>query len=314
MQLLLYFLGHRGRQESRKMLWGDIVQCEDSTGRFLEFKERATKTRTGENTDTRERPPRAYANTKNPERCPVELYKIYAEHRPASTLNEYAPFYLAINNMRKKKATPRSWYKTSPIGQNMIGGFVRQMAIGADLSGKYTNHSVRKTLCTNLLQAGVPPTLIQQISGHKDVKSLTNYASASRQQIAQMNDILSNPGQIRSRAVSHAAGAAIPIAADDAPEENIPHEPGQIRSGAVSHAAEAAIPIAADDAPEENIPHEHENIALPMVRKKHTHMHFGELPTVTQNANTMMMGNTSTSGIFRNSSFQGCTFSFSFRK
>ena len=158
---------------------------------------------------------------------------------------------------------------------------MRQMAIGAELTGKYTNHSVRKTLCTNLLQAGVPPTLIQQISGHKDVKSLMNYASASREQTAQMSEILSNPGQIRSRAVSHAVGAPIPISGDDAPDENIPDQP--------------------------------ENIALPMVRKN-THMHFGELPTATQNANTMMMGNTSTSGIFRNSSFQGCTFSFSFGK
>ena len=179
---------------------------EDESGRFLEFRERATKTRTGESKDARPFAPRAYANECNPARCPVELYHIYASHRPLSVMHDNAPFFLAVNNMLKHDNDPRLWFKVSPLGQNTIGSFMRSMAVEIGLKGKYTNHSVRKTSCTNLLQAGVSPTLIQQISGHKDVKSLTNYATASREQIREMGAILSNPQSIKRRAVAAVSG------------------------------------------------------------------------------------------------------------
>ena len=186
---------HRARHESRKMTWGDIAPMEDESGRFLEFRERATKTRTGESKDARPFTPRAYENECNPARCPVELYHIYASHRPLSVMHDNAPFFLAVNNMLKHDNDPRLWFKVSPLGQNTIGSFMPCMAVEIGLKGKYTNHPVRKTSCTNLLQAGVSPTLIQQISGHKDVKSLTNYATASREQIHEMGAILSNPSR-----------------------------------------------------------------------------------------------------------------------
>ena len=174
------------------MQWGDITPKEDDGGRYLEFRERSTKTRTGETKDTREFKPCAYENKENHERCPVELYLIYASHRPASTLHEEAPFFLAVNNMNKDITKARSWYKTSRIGINSIAAFMKTMAISAGLNGRHTNHSIRKTTVTRLLQAGTAPTLIQQVSGHKDVKSLSNYASASRDQIREMNRILSD--------------------------------------------------------------------------------------------------------------------------
>ena len=55
-----------------------------------------------------------------------------------------------------------------------------------------TLHSVRKTMCTNLLHACVAPTNIIQLSGHKNVASLSNYATASRNQQQAMCDILMN--------------------------------------------------------------------------------------------------------------------------
>ena len=291
---IFYHQGFRGRQEARAMCWGDIIINEDSTGRYLEFTERITKTRTGENSDARTRPPRAYANTDKPERCPVELLRIYESHRPVSALNEYAPFFLSVNNMAKDLSKPRSWYKTSAIGQNAIGGFMRKMAKGAGIVGNYTNHTMRKTMVTNLLQAGVPPTLIQEISGHKDVKSLSNYGSASREQIAQMNQILHNPHQIQSRAVAIASGAYIPP-------------------------VHAAVP----NSNEENISPPTENIALPIANMGENERR-GNLPiessigenNVAENGpqlmatqNTMMMDNTAR--IFHNATFQGCTFNIS---
>ena len=40
--------GHRGRDESRQLKWGDVQLKSDSTGQeYLEFNERGTKTRDG---------------------------------------------------------------------------------------------------------------------------------------------------------------------------------------------------------------------------------------------------------------------------
>ena len=184
------------------MRWSDIKESKDDTGSFLEFRERATKTRTGEKNDARKIRPRAYANEANPQRCPVLLYRAYASHRPLHMMEDDAPFYLAVNNMAKGLQNPRKWYKSSALGSNTIGSFIRVMATEAGLTGKYTNHSIRKTACTNLLRAGFAPTHIQQISGHKDVKSLTSYATVSREQVREMNRILANPQSIATYPVA----------------------------------------------------------------------------------------------------------------
>ena len=150
-----------------------------------------TKTRTGENGNTRDTAPKAYANEDNVDRCIVELYMEYVRHRPLDTLEPDSPFYLAVNT--RMTDNPRSWYKRAPLGIHSLGSTMKDMAVEAGLEGNFTNHSVRKTLCTNLLQAGVAPTLIQQISGHKNVASISSYASASKAQVKKMNEILNNP-------------------------------------------------------------------------------------------------------------------------
>ena len=56
---------------------------------------------------------------------------------------------------------------------------MKNMAIKANLPGRKTNHSARKSTCTRLLHAGVAPTTIQQLTGHRNVQSVNNYAVAS---------------------------------------------------------------------------------------------------------------------------------------
>lgn len=65
-----------------------------------------------------------------------------------------------------------------------------KMAASAGLVGHFTNHSIRKTMCTQLLHAGVPPPTIAQLSGHKNVQSLNQYAVASKDQQQSMCQIL----------------------------------------------------------------------------------------------------------------------------
>lgn len=46
-------------------------------------------------------------------------------------------------------------------------------------SGKITNHSLKKTLCEGLFNRRVNPYLTIQVSGHKTVQSINNYATAN---------------------------------------------------------------------------------------------------------------------------------------
>ena len=44
---------------------------------------------------------------------------------------------------------------------------------------KISNHSVRKTSTSRLLYDGVPENFVMQLSGHKNLQSLSSYKSAS---------------------------------------------------------------------------------------------------------------------------------------
>ena len=209
-------MGFRGRQEYRQLKWNDITVEQDEHGRYLSFKERTTKTRQGDNGDTRDAAPKAYENILKPERCPVKLFEIYSECRPESMRENGTPFFLAINNMCSDPNNRKNWFKNGPLGQNRFGNMMKDMARETGLKGKLCNHSVRRTSLTNLLQAGVHPTVIKHISGHKRVESISHYATASKAQVKKMNDILLNPlenvpqyGQMQPKAHTSSASSSL---------------------------------------------------------------------------------------------------------
>ncbi|XP_033729266.1 uncharacterized protein LOC117318372 [Pecten maximus] len=99
-----------------------------------------------------------------------------------------SPFYLAVNHNENGK----KWFKNQPVGKNKLSVMMKTMANNAGLVGKKTNQSLRKTLCTKLLHSGVAPTTIMQLSGHKNVNSVNNYAVASMDQQREMCELLQN--------------------------------------------------------------------------------------------------------------------------
>ena len=126
--------------------------------------ERLTKTRDGNSSHLRAFAAKMFANKVYPERCPVKIYKEYRARRPPTMLTDDAPFYLGINYQRP--LDEQVWYKCQPVGLNTLGKFMKHMALEAGLPGRKTNHSVRKTTCTQLLHAGISPNEIIQLSGH----------------------------------------------------------------------------------------------------------------------------------------------------
>ena len=96
------YFGLRGCKEHRDTCWSDVQLRQTTNGEeFLEYTERQTKTRTGENPrDVRQIKPKMFS-VQGSERDPVTVYKFYAEKRPSEMNDNNAPFYLAVNNCKK---------------------------------------------------------------------------------------------------------------------------------------------------------------------------------------------------------------------
>ncbi|KAL9988017.1 hypothetical protein ACROYT_G002414 [Oculina patagonica] len=192
--LSLHF-GFRARDESRKLYWGDVLLQKDAeTGRELLVwrTERGPKTRQGNTENGHKRPfsPKLFATGDS--RCPVKLYKAFANHRPEDMKKPEDPFYLAVKH--KRKSDDNIWYLRTPLGKNQLGKFLSDAVSAAGLQSgkkKLTNHSVRKTSIGRLLDGNFPENYVMQLSGHKNIQSLSSYKSASLGHQRQMSDTLS---------------------------------------------------------------------------------------------------------------------------
>jgi len=102
--------GLRGCNEHKELRWRDVTLKTDSEGKkYLEYFERQTKTRTGEE-PRNQRPikPRMYANKANAisaDRNPVHVYKVYQDKRPPSMLKPNSYFYLSVNYFKTETHT-----------------------------------------------------------------------------------------------------------------------------------------------------------------------------------------------------------------
>ena len=85
-----------------------------------------------------------------------------------------------------------------PFGKNEIGKFLKDAFASAKLDEtnkkKVSNHSVRKTSVGRLLEADVQPNFVAQLSGHKNLKSLVSYHSASLKRQREMSTVLNHTG------------------------------------------------------------------------------------------------------------------------
>ena len=83
------------------------------------------------------------------------------------------------------------------------GNFLSTAAKKANLQqgqgAKITNHSVRKTSISRLLDADIPENYVAQLSGHKSIDSLQSYKSAGQQHQRRMSLTLSR-SQIQTQA------------------------------------------------------------------------------------------------------------------
>ena len=198
--------------------WGDVQLKTGSDGiEYLDLQERQTKTRTGTNiSDVREITPKMYATPEDKERCPIELYKLYASKRPLDFCQPDHPFYIACRTS-SQKIDNENWFMKMTLGEKKIGGLLKAMAAdgGLDENKRLTNHSTRKHLVQKIRDSGIAPTDIMQISGHKNIQSVMNYSAMSEEKHKQCSKILSNA---RSKPSSTVSFHQEPIGSDAQPE------------------------------------------------------------------------------------------------
>ena len=195
------FFGWRARDEHHRVKFGDFKINREVGPEEIEYvewiTERGSKTRTGEHEFV---PDRAFnpkmCATGGP-RCPVRIFKEYLCRRPADMNSRDAPFFLAsIPN-----PASQTWFKKQPLGKNSLGSFMKSMSDTAGLSGRHTNHSVRRTMISTLRKENVEPLNIIALAGQRNLKSLDSYSSTSMEQQKDMSAKLSNitaPDQVRT--------------------------------------------------------------------------------------------------------------------
>ncbi|XP_061174899.1 uncharacterized protein KIAA1958 homolog [Saccostrea echinata] len=185
--------GLRGVTEHYNLRWGDIKLKVSSDGtEYLEYNERQTKTRTGDNiVDIRQVKPKMFSS--GDIRDPVQSYKLYSAKRPLGFSSDEDPFYLSKRTIPLDDPRSNKWYLKQKVGEKKLASFMKEMAVKANFTGKkLTNHSARKHLIQKLRDENVPPTDIMQISGHKNVQSVLNYSSITENQQRKYSHILSS--------------------------------------------------------------------------------------------------------------------------
>ena len=106
--------------------------------------------------------------------------------RPKMLKKTHAFFPSANANVRAK-----IWYTDCPMGINRIAEMLPRICKKAGLGDHFTNHSLRCTMRSQLLNSGkFDLVTVLQLTSHKDPNSLKHYYTAILDTQKAMNDVL----------------------------------------------------------------------------------------------------------------------------
>jgi hypothetical protein len=150
------------------------MKVDENGSEYLEFEEK--ETRTGNGTSLRQFNTKQFANTTNPDRCPIRVYKEYAKRRPVSESKATAHYYLAVNHNRREDGP---WFNE----ENVYSGWDSREKNQPQSSEDNVHLSSARWRVTDYNCAAVRP---------RKCSDLNNYASASKRQQNDMCQILLN--------------------------------------------------------------------------------------------------------------------------
>lgn len=89
--------------------------------------------------------------------------------------------------------TDKTWFTRQVLGHNLLGNMMDRLGTYASLSKRYTNHCVRSTAVTLLKSAGVEDRTVCLVTGHKNERSLNNYAQLDSAKCKDLSKCLDSP-------------------------------------------------------------------------------------------------------------------------
>ena len=160
---------------------------------YLLYTEDTSKNRPGGLKGRRVKPKvvRHHANTENPNRCFIRLFKLYTSLCPSDRPKD--AFYLKPLN----KPTPTCWYSKQPLGHNKLAQTVGRLCKAAGIQGYKTNHSLRVATATRLYKSGVDEQLVMERTGHRSVEGVRTYKRTSDEQQVALSDVLNRAKRSR---------------------------------------------------------------------------------------------------------------------
>ena len=191
--LISQHFGTRGCQEHHQLQVEHLKIVKKGDGsetEYIEWTEGLTKTRQGGLTKRyRHLAQRVFATGGH--HCAVRYLEKLLSKRPPS-LRHSGPLYL--RPLAKSTPVEAVWFSSQPVGVNSINSFMSTMAKQAGLNTsnkRFTNHSVRKTTVRKLQKAGLPPSKITAITGHKSHQNLDDYTDMDLDEHRNTTSVLS---------------------------------------------------------------------------------------------------------------------------
>ena len=182
-------LSLRSGKEHRDLAWDQIELVEPPDAPpFLLYTENVSKNNSGGLAQRMITPKQVkhHANSSNPSRCFIELYKQYCDHCLPLSQWKTSAFYLTP--IKKTKST--TWYSITAVGHNTLSQTVKRLCQEAGIQGFKTNYSLRVTNATRLLQSGVDEQLIMTRTGHRSVQGVRTYKRVSEDQKLALSTVL----------------------------------------------------------------------------------------------------------------------------
>ena len=250
----LYFALRSGSEHRALRFFPPQIEVVEREGEhpYLQYTEDTSKNRPGGLKGRKVKPKvvRHHANTENPDRCFVRLFKLYTSLCPADAPKDV--FYLKPLT----KPTPTCWYSNQPVGHNKLSQTVSRLCKQAGIHGYKTNHSLRVTTATRLYASGVDEQLVMERTGHRSLDGVRTYKRTSNEQQVAISDVLNRVK--RSRVESPPNTQTI----------STPTMPGPL-----------AVPSQATQAPVTQFAQTSANASIP------GHFHFNSCSSVTINFN-----------------------------
>ena len=165
---LMLYICRRGRENLRKLIKQHFQIGKDSQGRRYVYQscDEMTK-RSRDNSSSRVDAGRMYET--RVEGCPVKTSKL----NPKCDALFQTPMLAKKDDFDWEPC--HVWYKNCPIGERTLGEMMAKISKEADLSKRYTNHSLRPT-CIQILDSGGFATRdICNVSGHSNERSHRSY-------------------------------------------------------------------------------------------------------------------------------------------